>query len=162
MSQYSAKTPELPIKIMFFSGAEKYYTQSGGPVQATPGAAGFDLRAMLDEPVVIAPGMRHPVKTGIALEPLHPGVAAFVFSRSGLGAVKGLTVAQGVGIIDPDYRGEITVFLLNTSPEPQTVAPADRIAQMVFMPFFQPVFETAASLGETARGSGGFGHTGIK
>ena len=108
----------------------------------------------------IAPGARAAIPTGIAIEIGQPGVAGFVFSRSGLGAKHGLTVAQGVGVIDPDYRGEIMVWLLNTSSEPRTVANGERIAQLVLLPVFSPVIEVAEELGDTSRGSGGFGHTG--
>jgi dUTP pyrophosphatase len=131
------------------------------PTQATPGSAGLDLRAALDVPnLTIAPGARAAIPTGIAIEIGQPGVAGFVFSRSGLGAKHGLTVAQGVGVIDPDYRGEIMVWLLNTSSEPRTVANGERIAQLVLLPVFSPVIEVAEELGDTSRGAGGFGHTG--
>jgi len=102
------------------------------------------------------------VPSGIAVESTIPGIAGFVYSRSGLGAVKGLTVAQGVGVIDPDYRGEITVFLLNTGEEDDTVQNGERIAQLVFQPYVRPLFTPAATLGTTGRGAGGFGHTGTR
>ena len=89
-----------------------------------------------------------------------PGVAGFIYSRSGLGAKHGLTVAQGVGVIDPDYRGEIIVWLLNTADRPLTVQAGDRIAQLVLMPVGVPVVAVVEELGDTARGAGGFGHTG--
>ncbi len=94
------------------------------------------------------------------MEPLCSGVAGFVYSRSGLGAVQGLTVAQGVGVIDPDYRGEITVILLNTSTEERRLRRGERIAQLVFQPAFQVEMETSDTLSATERGAGGFGHTG--
>jgi dUTP pyrophosphatase len=102
------------------------------------------------------------VPSGIAVESTIPGIAGFVYSRSGLGAVKGLTVAQGVGVIDPDYRGEITVFLLNTGEEDYTVQNGERIAQLVFQPYVRPLFTPAATLGTTGRAAGGFGHTGTR
>jgi dUTP pyrophosphatase len=123
----------------------------------------MDLRAALpgnDPEMVVAAGGRAGIPTGIAVEPLRADVAGFVYSRSGLGAVKGLTVAQGVGLIDPDYRGEIVVYLLNTSCQPQTVRRGDRVAQIVFQPFLRPAWLAVDALGETARGAGGFGHTG--
>jgi dUTP pyrophosphatase len=135
-------SPELPIE------------------PATPGSAGADLRAALAESVTIAPGERAKVPTGLAIEICAPGLAGFVFSRSGLGAKHGLTVAQGVGLIDPDYRGEIIVWLLNTSEEPRTVSPGERIAQLVIMPYAAARFTLAEELGDTCRGEGGFGHTG--
>jgi len=127
---------------------------------ATPGSAGADLRAAITSAVTIAPGARAMIPTGLAIEIRAPGLAGFVFSRSGLGAKHGLTVAQGVGLIDPDYRGEIIVWLLNTSGEPRTVSPGERIAQLVIMPFAPARFILAEELGDTRRGAGGFGHTG--
>lgn len=129
--------------------------------QATAGSAGIDLRAAMDEPSVdIAPGSRHAFSTGLAIELCEAGLAGFVYSRSGLGAKHGLTVAQGVGVIDPDYRGEIVVWLLNTSETHKTVARGERIAQLVVMPFRQARLDVVSELGETCRGGGGFGHTG--
>ncbi|EHJ48367.1 deoxyuridine 5'-triphosphate nucleotidohydrolase Dut [Solidesulfovibrio carbinoliphilus subsp. oakridgensis] len=131
------------------------------PTVSTPGSAGLDLRADLDTPdLIIAPGERAAVPTGIAIEIAAPGVAGFVYSRSGLGAKHGLTVAQGVGVIDPDYRGEIVVWLLNTSKEPKTITRHERIAQLVLAPVVTPVITPVDELGETDRGCGGFGHTG--
>lgn len=136
-------------------------SRSQTPAQATAGSAGLDLRADLDTPsLTIAPGRRAAVPTGIAIEIGEPGVAGFVFSRSGLGAKHGLTVAQGVGVIDPDYRGEIIVWLLNTADRPVTIEAGERIAQLVLMPVRTPVVRVVEELGDTTRGAGGFGHTG--
>ena len=155
----------IGIKILFFGSARELYVDAGspGPAAATRGSAGFDLRAALSEDTPemdIMPGDRAVIPTGIAMEPLREGVAGFVYSRSGLGAAKGLTVAQGVGLIDPDYRGEILVYLLNTSSVLHRLRRGDRVAQLVFQPFLLPEWRVAESLGETERGSGGFGHTG--
>jgi dUTP pyrophosphatase len=131
------------------------------PAYATGQAAGIDLRACIEaEELAFAPGERHPVPSGLAIEPLDHGVAGFVFSRSGLGAREGLTVSQGVGVIDPDYRGEIVVWLTNTSSETRVIRQGERVAQLVFLPIFRAVLEQAGELGATGRGSGGFGHTG--
>lgn len=128
---------------------------------ATAHSAGVDLRACLDVPFLdIPPGGRAAVPAGLAIEPDTDRVAGFVFSRSGLGARDGLTVAQGVGVIDPDYRGEIVVWLLNTSSEPRRVSRGERVAQLVFLPVARPVFAFVDELSDTARGGGGFGHTG--
>lgn len=159
----SLSTQKNIVNIFFFRNAAAVYGEDGlSP--ATEGAVGFDLRACLsgEDALVIPPGERRPVPVGIAVEPLAPDVAGFVFSRSGLGAVQGLAVAQGVGVIDPDYRGEITVFLLNTSGETRTLHQGERIAQLVFLPFVRPRCVPVASLGGTRRGAGGFGHTGAR
>ncbi|MEA5090463.1 dUTP diphosphatase [Solidesulfovibrio sp.] len=131
------------------------------PSVATPGSAGMDLRADIDaETLTIAPGARAAIPTGIAIEIETPGLAGFVYSRSGLGAKHGLTVAQGVGVIDPDYRGEIIVWLLNTADEPRTISRHERIAQLILAPVVRPVVIPVEELGDTRRGSGGFGHSG--
>lgn len=150
------------VKILFLGAARDLYG-SVGLAPATSGSAGFDLVAALPEDAPerdVPPGERLMIPTGIAIEPTAPGVAGFVYSRSGLGAAKGLTVAQGVGLIDPDYRGEIVVCLLNTSATTHRLRRGDRVAQLVFQPFFSPRWEECGTLGETARGGGGFGHTG--
>ncbi len=131
------------------------------PTVATSGSAGLDLRADIEAAeLTIAPGERAAVPTGIAIEIDTPGLAGFVYSRSGLGAKHGLTVAQGVGVIDPDYRGEIIVWLLNTSRQPHTIARHERIAQLILAPVARPVVTPVEELGATGRGAGGFGHTG--
>lgn len=151
----------ITVRVFFFGDAAAIYGDDGLE-PATAGAVGVDLRACLPqgEPVTIAPGERRMIPTGIAIEADPPGIAGFVYSRSGLGAVRGLTVAQGVGVIDPDYRGEIMVSLLNTGQEPYTVQPGERIAQLLFQPCLRPSFLPVKALGETERGPGGFGHTG--
>ena len=128
---------------------------------ATDASVGLDLRACVGpEGLEFAPGQRHAVPSGVAIEILEPGVAGFVFSRSGLGAKLGLTVSQGVGVIDPDYRGEIIVSLLNTSGERRRIERGERMAQLVFLPCHVARILAVDELGETARGGGGFGHTG--
>ncbi|MCL1915550.1 MAG: dUTP diphosphatase [Desulfovibrionaceae bacterium] len=149
----------IRVRVKFFRAAASLY-RLDGPRRGTAEAAGFDLAADLENEKDIPPGERLLVPTGLAIEILEPGVAGFVYARSGLGGVNGLTVAQGVGVIDPDYRGEISVPLLNTSRTAQRVNPGQRIAQLIFQPFRQALFEPAEELGHTARGAGGFGHTG--
>lgn len=147
----------VPVKVRFLSETcppEKFR-------YATAGSAGIDLRACIEEAeVVVAPGERHRFPTGVAVECTMPGVAGFVYSRSGLGTKDGLVVSQGVGVIDPDYRGEILVSLLNTSDQPRTVTRGQRIAQLVFQPIVRAEIVAQDSLSDTARGAGGFGHTG--
>ena len=149
--------PTSALRIKFLRESSR----ANPPTVATPGSAGMDLRADIDaETLTIAPGARAAIPTGIAIEIETPGLAGFVYSRSGLGAKHGLTVAQGVGVIDPDYRGEIIVWLLNTSTEPLTINRHDRIAQLVLAPFVRPIITPVDDLDATARGAGGFGHTG--
>lgn len=149
------------VNILYLRDARVLYGE--GLAYATSGSAGLDLRACFDaESLEIAPCARAGIPSGIAVEPLVSGVAGFVYSRSGLGAVKGLTVAQGVGVIDPDYRGELVVWLLNTSSDPIVVKRGDRVAQLVFQPFARPAPVTVQELSGTERGAGGFGHTGAE
>lgn len=130
------------------------------PSYATPGAAGMDLHACLDEPVTIQPGQRVPVPTGLAIALPGPGYAAFLFPRSGLGVKAGITLPNCVGVVDSDYRGEITVGLINLSDAPYTVQPGDRIAQMVILPVVRANLQVTDTLDATQRGAGGFGSTG--
>lgn len=147
----------VPVKIRFLSELcpPKLLTY------ATLGSAGIDLRACIAESeVTILPGARHLFPTGIAVECTMPGIAGFVYSRSGLGTKEGIVVSQGVGVIDPDYRGEILVSLLNTSPEPRVITQGQRIAQLVFQPVYRAEILPVETLSSTDRGAGGFGHTG--
>lgn len=130
------------------------------PQYATAGAAAVDLHAALEDAVTIAPGCRAAVPTGIAIAPERRDIVALVFGRSGMGCKKGVTLANSVGVIDSDYRGEISVTLINHGETPYTVAPGDRIAQMLFVPIFTAAFLETETLEETARGTGGFGSTG--
>ncbi len=155
------------VRVCFVNNAEAIYAQGApdghlhGFMPSTPTAVGIDLRACLTEPeVIVAAGERLAVPSGVIIEPITPGVAGFVYSRSGLGAKHGLTVAQGVGVIDPDYRGEIIVWLLNTSKTDRAIKQGERIAQLVFLPYVRPEIIIADNLSQTERGSGGFGHTG--
>ena len=148
---------EINVKILLSRGMEM-------PAYATDGSAAVDLRAAIDEgtTVVIAPGERALIPTGLAISPESKNVVAIVAARSGLAIKKGICLANSIGVIDSDYRGEICVGLLNTSKEPFTVERGDRIAQMMFMPVYQARLLEVASLDETARGAGGFGSTGVK
>ena len=129
------------------------------PVYATELAAGCDLVAALDAPVQVPPGGSCRIPTGIAIA-LPPGYEAQVRPRSGLAARYGLTVLNAPGTIDADYRGEIQVLLVNLGREPVTVAPGDRIAQLVVAPVTRAHFVEVEALPPTVRGEGGFGSTG--
>ncbi len=151
-----------PVHIRYLSSSARALYEAG-LAYATEASAGLDLRACIEEEELVIPaGSRAGVPSGIAVEPRVPGVAGFVYSRSGLGAVQGLSVAQGVGVIDPDYRGEIRVFLLNSSGEERRLRRGERMAQLVFQPVMRAALEEVAELGATRRGDGGFGHTGRK
>jgi dUTP pyrophosphatase len=141
----------------------KIVNKSGNPLPAyeTAFSAGMDLRASLEQPVVIQPMGRALVGTGLFIE-LPTGFEAQVRPRSGLAAKKGITVLNSPGTIDADYRGEIKVILVNLSGENYEVQSGDRIAQMIIARHERAELKEAASLNETARGGGGFGHTGTK
>ena len=130
------------------------------PFRATDGSAGADLFACIPEEVVIAPGERKLIPTGIAIGIPYGGCGAFLFPRSSVSSKFGVSLANCVGVIDSDYRGEIIVPLINHSDEPYTVKDGDRIAQMVVMPVIIPDFIPVDELETTVRGSGGFGSTG--
>lgn len=131
------------------------------PTYATEASAGVDLRADLKEPMTVNPGENVKVPTGLAIELPNRYVVALVFARSGLANRYGIGLTNGVGVIDSDYRGEIQVLMQNLGTQAVSINPGDRIAQMVFMPVFQALFEEVTELQETPRGSGGFGSTGI-
>ena len=125
----------------------------------TDHAAGVDLHAALESDFILHPGERALVPTGIAME-IPPGYEAQVRPRSGLALRHGIALVNSPGTIDADYRGEIGVILINLGSEPFTVANGERIAQMVFARCERAEFIEVAELGESGRGSGGFGHTG--
>jgi dUTP pyrophosphatase len=125
----------------------------------TAGSAGMDLASAAEAAVVLAPGARLGVPTGLAIE-LPVGFEAQVRPRSGLAIKHGVTVVNAPGTIDADYRGEIVVLLVNLGAEPHSIAPGDRIAQLVVAPVVQVQLQEVDALAETARGAGGFGHTG--
>ena len=130
------------------------------PHYATDGAAAMDLCACIDAPVTIPSLGRQVVPTGIAIALPSPEYAALLFARSGLGIKKGIALANGVGVIDSDYRGEIAVGLVNLSDRDYTVQPGDRIAQLMITPVARPHLRFVDTLDETARGEGGLGSTG--
>lgn len=130
------------------------------PFRATEGSAGMDLYACIDSPVTLGACEKAVIPTGIAIELPSAELAAFVFARSGLAIKHGIGLLNGVGVIDSDYRGEICVGVINQLAEPYTIAPDERIAQLVIMPVSLITPVEAQSLDDTARGEGGFGSTG--
>ena len=148
---------KIEVKVLLSRGMEM-------PAYATEGSAAVDLRAAIEEdaPVTIAPGARAMIPTGIAISPESRDVVAVIAARSGLAVKSGICLANGIGVVDSDYRGEISVGLLNTSDKDFTVCRGDRIAQLMFMPVLQASLIATDALDETARGAGGFGSTGVK
>ena len=139
----------------------KIYSRSGlYPSYETAGAAGMDIRAWLSEPVVLEPGERALIPTGLYME-FDAGYEAQLRARSGLAVKHGIGLVNGVGTIDSDYRGEIKVALINLGQEAFAVKNGERIAQMVISPVVQAEIEPSEMLTETERGSGGFGSTGV-
>ncbi|ETA84481.1 dUTP diphosphatase [Eikenella corrodens] len=130
------------------------------PHYATPGAAGLDLRACLDEAVELPPGGTYLVPTGIAIHLADPAYAAMLLPRSGLGHKNGIVLGNLVGLIDSDYQGELKISLWNRSGETFTIEPMARVAQMVIVPVLQPQFKVVEEFAQSSRGEGGFGSTG--
>jgi len=130
------------------------------PHYATPGSAGLDLRACLDAPLTLEPGRAELVPTGIAIHLDDPGLAAVLLPRSGLGHKHGVVLGNLVGLIDSDYQGQVMVSCWNRGNTPYTIAPGERIAQMVIVPVVQVDFEIVEQFTESHRGAGGFGSSG--
>ena len=129
------------------------------PTYGSAEAAGADLYACIEQPVTIEPGKTAFISTGIALE-VPKGCAGLVYARSGMACKRGLAPANKVGVVDSDYRGEIMVALCNHGAQAQTVENGERVAQFIITPVLTPAYEAAEELGDTVRGTGGFGSTG--
>lgn len=145
-----------PVRVTRLPGAEDLPL----PSYETAHAAGMDLRAAVEGPLVLAPGARALVPTGIAIA-LPEGTEAQVRPRSGLAFRNGISMVNTPGTIDADYRGEIRVILINHGQEPFTIQRGDRIAQLVIAPVLRAEWLECDSLDDTPRGTGGFGHTGV-
>jgi len=130
------------------------------PEYATDGSAGLDLRACVEAPVVLEPGQTELVPTGLAIHLDDPGLAAVLLPRSGLGHKHGIVLGNLVGLIDSDYQGQVFVSAWNRGGAAFTIQPGERIAQMVIVPVVRARFEVVDDFEETARGAGGFGHSG--
>ena len=130
------------------------------PAYATPGSAAADLCAVLDQPLTLAPMERALVPTGLAIELPGAHSVALVYARSGLSIKHGVCMANGVGVVDSDYRGELLVALVNLGEQAVTILPGERFAQMGFFPYYTVKLTECDTLTDTARGSGGFGSTG--
>ena len=130
------------------------------PAYATDGAAGLDLRAILDAPLTLKPGDTTLIKTGLAIYIEDPGLAAVILPRSGLGHKHGVVLGNLVGLIDSDYQGELMVSCWNRGHTEFVINPGERIAQLVFVPVVQAAFEVVSDFATSQRGEGGFGSTG--
>jgi len=130
------------------------------PDYATDGSAGLDLRACIDAPLVLAPGRAELIPTGVAIHLDDPTLAALILPRSGLGHKHGIVLGNLVGLIDSDYQGQLMVSCWNRGAEPFTIRAGERIAQLVIVPVVQVQLEVVAEFAASARGAGGFGHSG--
>ncbi|MFP4061321.1 MAG: dUTP diphosphatase [Halochromatium sp.] len=130
------------------------------PAYATAGAAGLDLRAMLETPLDLAAGAVELIPTGLAIHIADPGLAAMILPRSGLGHTHGIVLGNLVGLIDSDYQGPLMVSCWNRGVEPFRIEPGERIAQLVLVPVVHAELELVNTFDASARGEGGFGHSG--
>ena len=130
------------------------------PSYATAGSAGMDLRACLDAPLVLEPGDAQLIPTGLAIYVEDPGLAAVILPRSGLGHKHGIVLGNLVGLIDSDYQGQLMVSVWNRGDVTYTIKPGERIAQLVVVPVVQVELQVVEDFANSARGAGGFGHSG--
>jgi len=130
------------------------------PAYATAGSAGLDLRALLEAPLVLAPGATSLIPTGLAIHIDDPGHAAVILPRSGLGHKHGIVLGNLVGLIDSDYQGQLMVSCWNRGQTPFTIEPGERIAQLVVVPVAQVELKVVQEFAASERGAGGFGHSG--
>jgi len=151
-------TREIELKIL----DARLGTEFPLPDYATALSAGMDLRAMLDAPMSLAPGEAQLIATGLALHIGDPQLCAIILPRSGLGHKQGLVLGNLVGLIDADYQGPLMVSAWNRGQNPLSITPGDRIAQLVFMPVTRTRFRIVEEFEQSARGGGGFGHTGLR
>ena len=132
------------------------------PTYATPASAGLDLRAALEEPLALQPGDAALVPSGLAIHLGDPTMCAVILPRSGLGHKHGIVLGNGTGLIDADYQGPLLISVWNRGREAFTIQPGDRIAQLVILPIVRAELAVVAEFETIARGTGGFGHTGVR
>ena len=132
------------------------------PAYATEASAGLDLRAALEQALVLQPGDAALVPSGLAIHIADPGLCAVVLPRSGLGHKHGIVLGNGTGLIDADYQGPLMISVWNRSREAFTIEPGDRIAQLVLLPIVRAALQVVDTFADSARGAGGFGHTGVR
>lgn len=132
------------------------------PDYATAGSAALDLRAAIDAPLVLAPGAAALVPSGLAIHIADPGLCALVLPRSGLGHKHGIVLGNGTGLIDADYQGPLLISVWNRGQADFSIEPGDRIAQLLLVPIVRAALQVVDTFEHSARGSGGFGHTGVR
>jgi dUTP pyrophosphatase len=151
-------TRRHPLKVRILDA--RVGTQLPLPAYATAGSAGMDLRACIDAAVTLAPGQTQLVPTGLAIHIDDPGLAALILPRSGLGHKHGIVLGNLVGLIDSDYQGQLMVSMWNRGQTAFVIEPGERIAQLVVVPVVQVELEVVNDFATSARGGGGFGHSG--
>jgi dUTP pyrophosphatase len=132
------------------------------PAYATDASAGLDLRAALEAPLLLEPGDTALIPSGLAIHLADPTLCAVILPRSGLGHRHGIVLGNGTGLIDADYQGPLLISTWNRGREPFTISPGDRIAQLVVLPIVRATLQVVDTFEESARGAGGFGHTGVR
>ena len=132
------------------------------PAYATAASAGLDLRAALEQALTLAPGDAALVPSGLAIHIGDPSLCAVVLPRSGLGHKHGIVLGNGTGLIDADYQGPLLISVWNRGREPFTIEPGDRIAQLVILPIVRATLQVVDTFTDSVRGTGGFGHTGVR
>ena len=140
----------------------RFGTQWPLPAYATDGSAALDLRAALDAPLQLAPGASELVPSGLAIHVADPDLCALILPRSGLGHRHGIVLGNGTGLIDADYQGPLLISVWNRGAEAFSIEPGDRIAQLLLVPIVRATLQVVDTFEDSARGSGGFGHTGLR
>jgi dUTP pyrophosphatase len=140
----------------------RFGTQWPLPAYATPGSAALDLRAAIDAPLRLEPGDAALVPSGLAIHVADPGLCALVLPRSGLGHKHGIVLGNGTGLIDADYQGPLLISTWNRGNATFVIEPGDRIAQLLLVPIVRAALQVVDTFEHSARGSGGFGHTGVR
>ena len=148
----------LQVKIL----DPRFESQWPLPGYATAASAGLDLRAALDAPLLLEPGDAALIPSGLAIHIADPGLCAVVLPRSGLGHKHGIVLGNGTGLIDADYQGPLMISAFNRGREAYTIEPGDRIAQLVVTPIVRATLQVVDTFNQSARGAGGFGHTGVR
>lgn len=156
MNRPEIKHPKVAVKIL----DSRIGTSLPLPTYATKGSAGMDLRALLDEALVIEPASTHLVRTGLAIHLADPSLAGIILPRSGLGHKHGIVLGNLVGLIDSDYQGELMISVWNRGQTAFTLEPGERLAQYVIVPVIQAELEVISDFTATERGAGGFGSSG--